>query len=335
MTSQSNEVRVFHWHIEALFYHGVVRVNIWAWPDDRLCTFLVVNAGVALGPETLFTGIEDDSGILKLLAPGLAHSLRAFCVASSRVLVQTWSWHLQLETLSIEDLIVIESRWGRIEADSLSCDRLVVSGSRALITPDIRVFDASDLIFYTEDGLLVVNMLALFTLCDNLGTLATLTFQNSHCWIIWHHGHAEAVTIRAEDSITHSSLLGQRSVHSTAYGGILLSAGCRPSCDSQINCWLCDMWLDVIGAGAWVLIPYVQPAVFDSGCIGAEHAKFYSLWLCQSPVLSNFCQALADGRIVWIIDINIGSRAWVRCFDILVAISFFLLLESDLNSFLL
>ena len=108
--AQSNEVRVFHRHIEALFYHGVVRVDIRTWSDDRLRALLVVNAGVTLRSETLFTGLEDDASVLKLLRPGLAHCLRAPCIGRSRVLVQAWSWHLQLKTLSIEDLIVIESR---------------------------------------------------------------------------------------------------------------------------------------------------------------------------------------------------------------------------------
>ena len=101
---------MFHRHIEALFYHGVVSVDIRAWSDDRLCALLVVNAGVTLGSETLLAGIEDDACVLKLLRPGLAHSLRALCIASSRVLVQAWPWHLQLKALSIEHLIVIEAR---------------------------------------------------------------------------------------------------------------------------------------------------------------------------------------------------------------------------------
>ena len=105
----SNEVRVFHRHIETLLYHGVVSVYVAARPDNSLCAFLVVNTRVTLRSETLLARVEYDSSVLKMLVPRLVHRLGAFRILSPRVLVQARSRNLQLQTLSIEDLVVIES----------------------------------------------------------------------------------------------------------------------------------------------------------------------------------------------------------------------------------
>ena len=57
--------------------------------------------------------------------------------------------------------------------------------------------------------------------------------------------------------------------------------------------------------------------------------------LCQRAVFSYLSQALADRRIVGVVDIDISTRAWVRRFNTLIAITLFLLRKCNLNSFFL
>ena len=52
---------------------------------------------------------------------------------------------------------------------------------------------------------------------------------------------------------------------------------------------------------------------------GAESAKLNTLGLSKLPILLNFGQTLADRGIIWIIDIDIAARTWVRCFNLFVA----------------
>jgi hypothetical protein len=80
----------------------------------------MVNACIAFRPETLLARIENDTGILKLLISWLIHGLGAFRINRSGVLIQARAWHLKLETLPVEDLVIIEARGGCIKADTLS-----------------------------------------------------------------------------------------------------------------------------------------------------------------------------------------------------------------------
>lgn len=45
------------------------------------------------------------------------------------VLVLAGAWHVELETLSVEDLVVIEARGGLVESDVLSGEYFIVSCS--------------------------------------------------------------------------------------------------------------------------------------------------------------------------------------------------------------
>ena len=48
-----------------------------------------------------------------------------------------------------------------------------------MLLPDVRVLDARHLVFYTKDGILVIDMLALLALRHNLLPLAALAAQNA------------------------------------------------------------------------------------------------------------------------------------------------------------
>ena len=52
-----------------------------------------------------------------------------------------------------------------------------------MLLPDVRVLDARHLVFYTKDGILVIDMLALLTLRDDLLPLAALTAQDADAMV--------------------------------------------------------------------------------------------------------------------------------------------------------
>jgi len=64
-----------------------------------------------------------------------------------------------------------------------------------MVTPNILLLDASDLILDAEDGFFVIDMLALFTLCHDLGSFASLAFQDADIWVVRHHVHGETIRL--------------------------------------------------------------------------------------------------------------------------------------------
>ena len=330
--TSSNKVWMFHRHIEALLYHWVVSINVGAWTNNRLGSLLMVNACIAFRPETLLARIENDTGILKLLISWLIHGLGAFRINRSGVLIQARAWHLKLETLPVEDLVIIEARGGCIKADTLSGNWLIVASPGAMVTPNILLLDASDLILDAEDGFFVIDMLALFTLCHDLGSFASLAFQDADIWVVRHHVHGETIRLWSEDSVAHHALLGKCCIHTADRVALRVGAFTH---DGEIDRWFRDVRLDVVGARARVLITNVQPAIFDSCRIRAKNSKLDPLRLRQCPVLSNLRQALADGGVVWVVDVDVGAGTWIRSFNILVAFSLLLLIEGNLDRFFL
>ena len=57
--------------------------------------------------------------------------------------------------------------------------------------------------------------------------------------------------------------------------------------------------------------------------------------LSKGTIFANLCQALADGRVVWIIDVDVRTRARIGSFNLLVAVTLFLLLERNLDGLFL
>ena len=261
----SDEVRVLHRHVEALLDHRVVRVDVGAGPNNRLRSLLVVNTRVTLRSESLLARVEDHAGVLKLLlGPWLAHRLWPLRILRSRVLIQARPWHLQLETLPVEDLVVVEARRGSIEAHTLARNRLVITRPRPIALPHVLILlHASHLIFDAKNGVFIIHVLALFTLRHDLRAFATLALQNANAGIVPLEGHVEAVARRSENGVAHGTLLRKCCVHATHRVALLATASTLSSY-RQIHCRLRHEGLNIVRSRPGVLIANVQPAVFHS-----------------------------------------------------------------------
>ena len=69
--------------------------------------------------------------------------------------------------------------------------------------------------------------------------------------------------------------------------------------------------------------------------IGAEYAEFDALRLGEGPVLPNLGQALADRRVVWVVDVDVGAGTRVGRLVRLVATALFLLVKGNLHGLFL
>lgn len=100
------------------------------------------------------------------------------------ILIEPRSWHLKLQALSVEHLVVVESRRCGIETDALASHALIITCTSAFLLPALIVLDASDLILDAEDRITVIHVLSLIRLGDNLSALAVDGLQESHTWIM-------------------------------------------------------------------------------------------------------------------------------------------------------
>ncbi len=116
---------MLHRHVEALLEHRVVIADVGAWANvvSCACIFDVVVLSVL---KPLFACIEHDS-VLQMLVPRLVGG--GGCARSPLSLVLPGPGDLELETLAIEDLIVVEARRGSVEADSLSGEHFIIGCS--------------------------------------------------------------------------------------------------------------------------------------------------------------------------------------------------------------
>ena len=148
-----------------------------------------------------------------MLVAWLVHSLGSFCLLLfDSILIQARARYLELQTLAIKDLVVVESRRSGIETDAFADDRLIVASSCAVFTPYIRFFNTSDLIFNSKSSLFVIHMFALVTLRHDFAALATMTFQNADAWVCSRVRHVKPISRGPENCIAHSFFLGQSSV---------------------------------------------------------------------------------------------------------------------------
>lgn len=65
--------------------------------------------------------------------------------------------------------------------------------------------------------------------------------------------------------------------------------------------------------------------------VWAKNAKFDTLRLGEGSILPYLGQTFADRGVVWVVDVDVSTRARVRIFNSFVAISFFLLVKGNLN----
>jgi hypothetical protein len=144
-----------------------------------------------------------------MLVAWLVHRPWSFCLLLfDSILIQARARHLKLQALAIEDLVVVESRRGGIEADAFATDGLVVASPCAMLTPHISILNASDLIFNSKRSLLVVHMFAMITLCHDFAALASMTFQNADARVCSRVRHVKPICCGAENCIAHCLFLG-------------------------------------------------------------------------------------------------------------------------------
>lgn len=76
-----------------------------------------------------------------------------------------------------------------------------------MLLPDVRLLNASDLVFDAKDSILVVDVLALLALGHNLLPLSALAREDPHVRVLCGVAHVETVSSRAEDGVAHCTLL--------------------------------------------------------------------------------------------------------------------------------
>ena len=202
----SNKVWVLHGHVVALFDEAVVCIDIAAWSNDRLRSSWVIDTCRSLGSESLLACVEYHC-VLEMFIPRLTHRLRSALFWSSfGLLVKSWSRDFELETLSIEYLIVVKSRWRGVKTNSFASNCLIVTCSLTVLTPDIGLLNTGHLVLDTEDSILIVDVLALLALCHNLGLLSAFSSNYTDAGILCRVWQVKAVCRRSENCIAHCSL---------------------------------------------------------------------------------------------------------------------------------
>lgn len=183
---------MLHRHVEALLDKRAIGIDIATRANDSLCACAMIDATSSFGSESFFAGVEDDG---KVLVARLIHCLGSLRIllALNSILVETGAWHFKLQALAVEHLVVVEARRGCIEADTFASNRLIVTGSCAMLSPDVLVLDASYLVFNSKDCLLVIDVLSMFTLCDNLGALASIASEDTNAWVLCRVGHVKTI----------------------------------------------------------------------------------------------------------------------------------------------
>ena len=137
---------MFHTHVERLFDHRIFHVYVGAWADVAFGAFLVLVSGQALVLESLFLAVEDSVALetrlggVRFASRSLESSWPYLIISPHSVLwlagmtyvgsvslrILTRAWNIKLQTLSIEHLVVIETRGSMIEANVLAREHFVI-----------------------------------------------------------------------------------------------------------------------------------------------------------------------------------------------------------------
>ena len=153
---------MLHGHVERLLDHRIVKVHVTTRADDRLRAATMVEAVLALLLEATFTGVENHS-VLQVLVAWLVEGTGT---RTDRLafLILTGARDVELQGLSKEHLVEVESGGGGIEADLLPSD-LVVIGGTGLLVPVIigvrSVSQAGGLVLDTDSFLVFEHHLAI------------------------------------------------------------------------------------------------------------------------------------------------------------------------------
>ena len=140
---------MLHTHVETLLHHCVLQIAVGAWSNFLIRAVLMDVCCQALELESLLLTVEDRHIVLQSFGPRLLEGARPrlrscsdfvlwlrSCVyfVVEAVPVLTWTRHIELQTLSVKHLVVVESRRRLVEADVLAREDLVVGGA-ALRSP--------------------------------------------------------------------------------------------------------------------------------------------------------------------------------------------------------
>ena len=120
---------MLHAHVEALLYHRVLIRDVGSRPHLVVGAALLVISIRSFSLKSPFTGVEDNR-ILQVLRSGLAVSLGPRLCRP--VLARTRN--LKFQALSVENIVVSESRGCGIKTHSFSSERFIVP-SPCLLSP--------------------------------------------------------------------------------------------------------------------------------------------------------------------------------------------------------
>ncbi len=183
---------MLHRHVETFLDKRAIGIDVATRAYDSLRASAMIDTAGSLGSESFLAGVEDDGEVFVARLIHCPGSLRILLSLNS-ILVEAGAWHFKLQALAVEHLVVVKARRGCIETDTFTSNRLIVTSPRAMLTPNVLVFDASYLVFNSEDGGLVIDVLSMFTLCDNLGALTSIASENANARVLRRVGHVKTI----------------------------------------------------------------------------------------------------------------------------------------------
>ena len=135
---------MLHAHVEALLHHCVIKVDVGAWANSLVRAVLVDVSCLTLVFESHILRVKDSHVALQGLCTWLLERARSRLSRSSSfvlwhcalmdfhlqsVLVLPWAWHVKLQALTVEYLIVVETGRGLVKTDILSREYFIIGGA--------------------------------------------------------------------------------------------------------------------------------------------------------------------------------------------------------------
>ena len=132
---------MFHAHVEALLHHRVLQVDVGAGANFLVCSVLVHIGLLSLHFKSLLLRVEYRHVCLHVFRARLLEGTRPSLEGSAdfvlglgsllylmncAVFVLTRTWNVELETLPIEDLVVVKSGRSFVESDIFTGENFVV-----------------------------------------------------------------------------------------------------------------------------------------------------------------------------------------------------------------
>lgn len=164
---------MLHRHVETLFDHWVLVIQVASRPHDRLGASWVVETSQSLWLKSLLAGVEHN-WILELFATWLIHSLWSLIVL---ILVLSRSRDIELKALAEVSLVEVEPWRSCIETDSLTDSLLIVRGSSLFVPIAFSwgsIAHACNLILNSKILLVLVDHLFILSLHDYLLSWVTV-----------------------------------------------------------------------------------------------------------------------------------------------------------------